>query len=43
MRNCFQYPLEGHLETSNDQALLNPVYHYIKLKGYTRVEGEGDT
>ena len=44
MRNCFQYPLEGHLETSNDQALLNPFYHYIKMKAYMRVEGGvGDT
>ena len=41
MRNCFQYPLEGHSETSNDQALLNPFYHYIKMKEYIRVEGEG--
>ena len=38
MRNCFQYPLEGHSETSNDQAFLNPFYHYIKMKEYIRVE-----
>ena len=37
-RNCFQYPLEGHSETSNDQALLNPFDHYIKKKAYMRVE-----
>ena len=42
MRNCFQHPLEGHSETSNDQALLNPFDHYIKMKAYMRVEG-GDT
>ena len=41
MRNCFQYPLEGHSETSNDQALLNPFGHYIKMKAYMRVEGGG--
>ena len=41
MRNCFQYPLEGHSETSNDQALLNPFDHYIKMKAYMRVEGGG--
>ena len=41
MRNCFQYPLEGHSETSNDQALLNPFYHCIKMKAYMRVEGGG--
>ena len=41
MRNCFQYPLEVHSETSNDQALLNPFYHYIKMKTYMRVEGGG--
>ena len=39
MRNCFQYPLEGHSQTSNDQALLNPFYHCIKMKAYMRVEG----
>ena len=39
MRNCFQYRLEGHSETSNDQALLNPFYHYIKMKAYMRDEG----
>ena len=43
MRNCFQYPLEGHSETSNDQAYLNPFDHYIKMKAYMRVEGWGDT
>ena len=42
MRNCFQYPLEVHSKTSNDQALLNPFYHYIKMKAYMRV-GVGDT
>ena len=42
MRNRFQYPLEVHSETSNDQALLNPFYHYIKMKAYMRV-GVGDT
>ena len=42
MRNCFQFPLEGHSEISNDQALLNPFYHYIKMKAYMRVGG-GDT
>ena len=41
MRNCFQYPLEVHSETSNDQALLNPFYHYIKMKAYMRVGGGG--
>ena len=39
MRNCFQFPLEGHSEISNDQALLNPFYHYIKMKAYMRVGG----
>ena len=39
MKNCFHYPLEGHSETSNDQALLNPFYHCIKMKAYMRVEG----
>ena len=39
MRNCFQYPLEGHSETSNDQALLDPFYHYLKMKAYMRVGG----
>ena len=42
MRNCFQYPLEVHSEISNDQALLDPFYHYIKMKAYMRV-GVGDT
>ena len=41
MRTCFQYPLEGHSETSNDQALLNPFDHYIKMKAYMRVEVGG--
>ena len=36
-----QYPLEGHSETSNGQALLNPFYHYIKMKTYMRVGGGG--
>ena len=40
MRTCFQYPLEGHSETSNDQALLNPFYHYIKMTAYMRVGGD---
>ena len=39
MRNCFQHPLEGHSETSNDQALFNPFNHYIKMKAYMKVEG----
>ena len=43
MRNCFQSPLEGHSETSKDQALLNPFDHYIKMKAYIRVEFGGDT
>ena len=38
-RQSFQYLLEGLSETSNDQALLNPLYHYIKMKAYMRVEG----
>ena len=37
MRDCLQYPLEGHSEISNDQALLNPFDHYIKIKTYMRV------
>ena len=41
MRNCFQYPLESHSETSNDQVLLNPFDHYIKMKAYMRVERGG--
>ena len=41
MRNYFQYPLEGHSETSNDQALLNPFDHNIKMKAYMRVEVGG--
>ena len=40
-RNCFQHPLEGQSESSNDQALLNPFVHYIKMKAYMRVEVEG--
>ena len=41
---CFQFPLEGHTETSNGQALLNPFHHYIKMKEYIKVEwGAGDT
>ena len=43
MRNCFQHPLEGHSETSNDQALLNPFYNYIKMKAYMRVGWGGGT
>ena len=39
MRNCFQYPHEGHSETSHDQALLDPFVHYIKMKAYMRVDG----
>ena len=39
--NCFQYPLEGHSKTSNNQALLNPFYHKIKMKAYMRTEGGG--
>ena len=41
MRNCFQHPLEGHSESSNDQALLSPFDHYIKMKVYMRVEVGG--
>ena len=41
MRNCFQHPLEGHSETSNDHALLNPFEHYMKMKAYMRVEEGG--
>ena len=41
MRNCFQYPREGHSETSNNQALLSPFYHYIKMKAYLRLGGGG--
>ena len=41
MRNCFQYPLKGHSEASNNQALLNPFYHNIKMKAYMRVEKLG--
>ena len=40
-RNCFQHALEGHSETSNDQALLNLFDHYIKMKAYLRVEWGG--
>ena len=43
MRDCFQSPLEGHSETSNDQALLSPFDHCIKMKAYMRVEGGGGT
>ena len=39
MRNRFQYPLEGHSEASNGQALYNPCYHRIKMKAYMRVGG----
>ena len=41
MRDCLQYPLEGHSETSNGQALLNPFDHYIKMKACMRDEGGG--
>ena len=41
MRNCFRCPLEGHSETSNDQAPLNPIDHYIKIKAYMKVEVGG--
>ena len=41
MQSCFMYPLEGHSETSTVQALLNPFYHYIKIKAYMRVGGWG--
>ena len=33
----------GHSETSNDQALLSPFDHYIKMKAYMRVEEGGGT
>ena len=33
-RNCFPHPLEGHSETSNDQVLLNPFDHHIKMKAF---------
>ena len=33
--------LEGHSETSNDQALLIPFDHHIKMKACTMVEGWG--
>ena len=35
MRNC----AEGHSETTNNQALLIPFGHYIKMKAYMRVGG----
>ena len=41
MRNYFQHPLEGHSDTSNDQALLSPFDHYdhyVKMKEYMRAE-----
>ena len=31
----------GHSETSNEQALLNPFDHYIKIKAYMMVEWGG--
>ena len=37
MRDCLQYPHEGHSEASNYQALLNPFDHYIKMKVYMKV------
>ena len=43
MKNCVQYPLEGYSETSNDQVLLNPFYHCIKMNAYMRVGGAGGT
>ena len=45
MRNCFQYPPEGHSETSNDQeAFLSPFHHYIKMKENIKAEwGVGET
>ena len=43
MRNCFQSPLEGHSETSNDAALLSPCDHCITMKAYMTVRGGGDT
>ena len=33
--------VKGHSETSNDQALLNPFDHNIKMKAYMRVGGGG--
>ena len=30
---------KGHSETSNDQALLNPFDHYIRMKAYMRFGG----
>ena len=41
MRNSFQHPLEGHSKTSNEEALLNPFDHYIKMKACMRVEWGG--
>ena len=38
-KKYFQYPLERISETSNNQAILNPFYHNIKMKEYMRVEG----
>ena len=43
MRNCFQSPLDGHSEASNDQAPLNPFDHYMEIKAYMRFEGGGVT
>ena len=34
-------PLPQVNSDSNDKALLNPFYHYIKMKEYIRVEGGG--
>ena len=39
MRNCFQHPFKGHLETTNNQALFIPFI--IKIKACMRVEGRG--
>ena len=38
MTICFQYPLEGVSETSNNQALLISFSINIKLKACMRVE-----
>ena len=37
MRNC----AEGHSETTNNQTVLIPFDHYIKMKAYMRVGGGG--
>ena len=38
MRNC----AEGHSESTNNQALVIPFGHYIKMKAYMRVGGGGN-